>query len=147
MRMMKLWYLIPDIVLSLPAHGGEVPFWRQLVEQRLEKIRAGKVSAPILHGQQIRSLDYAYYRFSGRRKLTDNDPLHVSLPSGDELKTYQTLYEQNDSEALAYLDELYGKRDDLKALALRDSDGDALPDYRISDYFGKFMEGDREAEG
>ena len=147
MRMMKLWYLIPVIVLSLPAHGGEVPFWRQLVEQRLEKIRAGKVSAPILHGQQIRSLDYAYYRFSGERKLADNDPLHVSLPSGDELKTYQTLYEQSDSEALAYLDELYGKRDDLKALALRDSDEDGLPDYRISDYFGKFMECDLDADG
>ena len=124
-----------------------MPFWRQLIENRLEKIRAGKVSAPLLHWRQSRSLEYVYYRFPGVRRLSASDPLYVLLPEGDELGAYQTLYEESDSEALAYLDELYGKRDDLKALAVRDSDGDSLPDYRISDYFGKFMEGDLDADG
>lgn len=147
MRMSTLLYLISVIVLSFPVHGGEVPFWRQLVEKRLENIRAGTVNAPLLHRQQIRSLDYAYFRSPEGRRLSNSDPLHVSLPSGDELKAYRTLYDQSDSEAFAYLDELYGKRDDLKALALRDSDSDGLPDYRISDYFGKFMEGDLDVDG
>lgn len=145
--MSKLLYLIPAIVLSLPVHGDGMPFWRQLVEKRLEKIRAGEVKAPLVRRQQIHSLDYAYYRpFQGLR-LSASDPLYVSLPAGQELRAYHTLDEQSDSEALAYLDELYGKRDDLKALALRDSDGDGLPDYRISDYFGKFMEGDLDVDG
>ena len=147
MRVAKILYLIPAIVLSLPAHGGDAPFWRQLVEQRLEKIRAGEVKAPLLRRQQIRSLEYAYYRSAGTTMFSHENPLHVSLPVGDELEAYLALYERGEAEALAYLDELYGQRDDLKALALRDSDGDGLPDYRISDYFGKFMEGDLDVDG
>ena len=145
--MTKLLYLVPFIVvLSFPAQADEVPFWRQLVEKRLEKIRKGQINAPLLHRQQIRSLDYVYYRPPGSG-LAVGDPLDVPLPQGDELAAYHALYEQSDAEALAYLDQLYGKRDDLKALAIRDSDGDGLPDYQVSDYFGKFMEGDLDGDG
>ncbi|MDJ0956538.1 MAG: hypothetical protein QNI91_06765, partial [Arenicellales bacterium] len=147
MRLIRLFCLFSIIHLCFPAYGDDVPFWRQLVEKRLEKIRAGEVYAPLLHRQQIRSLSYAYYRSTESLSLSDSDPLHVALPAGEELEAYRALYEQSDSEALVYLDELYGKRDDLKALALRDSDGDGLPDYRVSDYFGKFMEGDIDVDG
>ena len=147
MRPIKLFYLISIILLCFPAYGDGVPFWRQLIEKRLEKIRAGEVNAPLLNRQQIRSLAYAYYRATEGQSLSDSNPLHVALPVGEELEAYRILYEQSDSEALDYLDELYGRRDDLKALALRDSDGDGLPDYRVSDYFGKFMEGDIDVDG
>ena len=147
MRLIKLFCLISIIHLCFPAYGDGVPFWRQLIEKRLEKIRAGEVDAPLLRRQQVRSLAYAYYRSTEGRSLSDSDPLHVALPAGEELDAYLALYEQSDSEVLVYLDELYGERDDLKALALRDSDGDGLPDYRVSDYFGKFMEGDIDVDG
>jgi hypothetical protein len=52
-----------------------------------------------------------------------------------------------ESEALDLLDEFYGVRDGLKALAVRDTDGDGILDYRVSDYYGKFSEGDVDVDG
>ncbi len=147
MRATKLLFLIPLLLSSVSGRGDELPFWRQLIERRLEKIRAGEVDAPLLNRQQIRSLDYVYYRSPEGGARADRDPLHVVLPVGDELEAYRAAYEQGGSEVFAFLDEFYGRRDDLKALAFRDSDGDGLPDYRISDYFGKFMEGDLDVDG
>ncbi len=36
---------------------------------------------------------------------------------------------------------------DLRLLAIRDSDGDGAHDFRISDYYGKFLEGDIDLDG
>lgn len=124
-------------VTPLPA--SDLPFWRQIVENRLEKIRSGKARAPVLRWRQVSSLNYAHYR--------PGDQPAVSLPDTAEVDTYHLTRSRSESEALVFLDELFGERDDLKALAVRDSDGDGVPDYRVSDYFGKFMEGDLDLDG
>lgn len=128
------------------VYGDDVPFWRRLIEKRLDKIRSGEARAPLLHSQQVSSLSYIYYFLEGGGS-GEGEPLQVVLPKDGELEDYQALRARTDSQALDYLDELYGKRDDLKALALRDSDGDGVPDYRVSDYYGKFMEGDVDVDG
>jgi len=124
---------------SLPLLAGDPPFWRQIIENRLDKIRSGTARAPVLHWQQVRSLQYAHYR-SGIRA-------GALLPGPDEVDSFNQVRREEESEALVYLDELFGERDDLKALAVRDADSDGVPDYRVSDYFGKFMEGDVDLDG
>jgi hypothetical protein len=47
----------------------------------------------------------------------------------------------------ALLTQLYPEDADLWALAMRDSDGDGVKDFRISDYYGRFLEGDIDLDG
>lgn len=124
---------------SPPSTADEVPYWRRIIEKRLEKIRSGEVNAPVLRWQQVRSLGYAHYR-------SDPSP-KAMLPDTHEVDSFRRAGNGKASDALVYLDELFGERGDLKTLAVRDSDGDGVPDYRISDYFGKFMEGDVDLDG
>lgn len=42
---------------------------------------------------------------------------------------------------------LYPDDGALQTLAVRDTDGDGVPDFRISDYFGRFLEGDTDLDG
>ena len=106
----------------------------------LERVRGGLGSVfdrPLLRYQQKGSLDIVY--------SVGTEP--VTIPGEDEVSRYRELRTQFDVEALTYLDDLYGSRDALKALALRDSDRDSVPDFRVSDYYGKFMEGDVDLDG
>jgi hypothetical protein len=112
------------LVLILPA-------WAQ------EPERAGGIDHPLLRWQQARSVNMVFH--AGQSG--------VNLPDEIETELYLRLREHTESEALDYLDELYGRRDDLKALALRDSDSNGIPDFRASDYYGKFMEGDIDVDG
>ncbi len=50
-------------------------------------------------------------------------------------------------EEVELLQEMYGEDLDLIAYAVRDSDGDGIHDFRVSDYYGKFMEGDIDIDG
>ncbi len=43
--------------------------------------------------------------------------------------------------------ELFPGDESLQALAIRDLDGDGIKDYRISDYYGRFLEGDTDVDG
>lgn len=45
------------------------------------------------------------------------------------------------------LKRLYGRDRELWVYATRDSDGDGIFDFRISDYFGRFLEGDTDLDG
>ena len=45
------------------------------------------------------------------------------------------------------LEELYPDDHELWVYAIRDSDGDGVLDYRVSDYYGKFLEGDTDIDG
>ena len=45
------------------------------------------------------------------------------------------------------LTELFPGDESLQALAMRDLDGDGIQDYRISDYYGRFLEGDIDVDG
>ena len=144
-----LWVLAAFAPMLVVSSGGaqEVPFWRQVLENQLEQMRAGELQPWLLNHLQLSSLEHVFYRAPANQKSSENNPLQVLLPAGDELQAFIDLQEQQASEALDYLSELYGGRDDLKALALRDTDGDGLPDYRISDYFGKYLEGDLDVDG
>jgi hypothetical protein len=108
-----------------------------IVARFAERMKAGGIDHPFLRRQQRASLAEIYWNGA--------DP--VILPADDEVARYREMRKQSDAAALDYLDEFYGTHDELKALALRDSDGDGVPDFRISDYFGKFMEGDVDVDG
>jgi hypothetical protein len=45
------------------------------------------------------------------------------------------------------LEELYPDDPELWVYATRDSDGDGLLDFRVSDYYGRFLEGDTDLDG
>ena len=47
----------------------------------------------------------------------------------------------------ALLEELYPGDDELWALVMRDSDGDGIKDFRVSDYYGRLLEGDTDIDG
>ena len=127
---------------AMPA-SAQTP-GRQRLLKSLEELRAQGVNHPLLHAQQITSLRYVSYR---SHAPGDRRALKVEMPRGAELSRFREMREGVESEALDLLDELYGVRDDLKALAVRDRDGDGIPDYRVSDYFGKLAEGDVDVDG
>ncbi len=52
-----------------------------------------------------------------------------------------------DPEESTLLLELFGDQPDLLVYATRDSDGDGIHDFRVSDYYGKFLEGDVDLDG
>ena len=90
-----------------------------------------------LERDQIASLQSVHYA---------DAPIAV-LPDDEETARFRKLRASTESRALDDLDKLYGERDRLKALALHDTDDDGVPDFRVSDYFGKFMEGDVDLDG
>jgi hypothetical protein len=45
------------------------------------------------------------------------------------------------------LTELFPGDEASQALAIRDLDGDGIKDYRVSDYYGRFLEGDTDVDG
>ncbi len=141
--------LLGCVVGLLPtqkAVGDDEPFWKQFLDRRIERIRSGEVKPVLLHRQQSRSLDYALFAPSSASGVNQRA---TAVPPVDaaEIARFVSLRERFPSEAFEYLDEFFLERDDLKALAVRDSDGDGITDYTVSDYFGKFMEGDIDIDG
>jgi hypothetical protein len=67
-------------------------------------------------------------------------------PSESERARLASLPEQFPAEEITELEELVPDPE-LQLLAIRDSDGDGVHDYRVSDYYGKFMEGDVDVDG
>ena len=45
------------------------------------------------------------------------------------------------------LTSLYPGDEELWAYAIRDTDGDGIKDFRVSDYYGRFLEGDTDVDG
>lgn len=126
------------VVLSAAAPAStQEPERAQILKRTLERLRTGGIDQPLLRWQQARSLNMVFHVGQSA----------VNLPDETETELYRRLRQHTESEALDYLDELYGRRDDLKALALRDSDSNGVPDFRASDYYGKFMEGDIDVDG
>jgi len=126
------------VVLSTAAPAfTQEPERAQILKRTLERLRAEGIDQPLLRWQQARSVNIVFH--VGQSE--------VNLPDETETELYLRLRQHTESEALDYLDELYGRRDDLKALALRDSDSNGVPDFRASDYYGKFMEGDIDVDG
>ncbi|MCG6927310.1 MAG: hypothetical protein LJF30_18630 [Acidobacteria bacterium] len=142
-RTSLLLVALAGALLASPTHAGQVS-WRQAIAEKLAALREGRVDRPLLHRQQLASLRYVYYRaHDGEQR----DALERTLPDEAEQTRFRAMREGVESEALDLLDEFYGVRDGLKALAVRDTDGDGIPDYRVSDYYGKFSEGDIDVDG
>jgi hypothetical protein len=131
-------------VLSLPSVAKAQSNWRDRLKEKIRTFREARSDRPELHPDQIASLEYLYY---GARSPEQRVALAVKLPNEAEVSAFLSRRKQMNEEALAYLDDFYGTDNRLKALAVRDSDGDGLADYRISDYFGKFSEGDVDVDG
>jgi hypothetical protein len=86
---------------------------------------------------QRESLNYVFYR--------DNPP--PEPPTKEELEAARNRITAADEFERQVLTELYPDDPELWALAIRDSDGDGVFDFRISDYYGRFMEGDTDLDG
>lgn len=86
---------------------------------------------------QRESLNYVFYR---------DNPL-PDPPTEEEIVTARNRVAEADEFERQLLAELYPGDPELWALAIRDSDDDGVFDYRISDYYGKFMEGDTDLDG
>jgi hypothetical protein len=142
-RTSLLLVAVAGALLASPAHAGQIP-WRQALAEKLAALRERRVDRPLLHRQQLASLRYVYYRAHGGEQ---RDALERKLPDEAEQARFLAMRKGVESDALDLLDEFYGVRDGLKALAVRDTDGDGIPDYRVSDYYGKFSEGDIDVDG
>lgn len=86
---------------------------------------------------QRSSLSHVFYR--------NNDA--PPTPTTAELRELERKLEQAPELEVRELRELFGNDLELLAYATRDSDGDGVLDYRISEYRGKFFEGDVDVDG
>lgn len=87
--------------------------------------------------EQRASLGYLFYR---------NNDLPPP-PSAREFRALERDLEAAPSVEVEELRHLFGNDLELLAYATRDSDGDGVLDYRISEYRGKFFEGDIDLDG
>lgn len=80
------------------------------------------------------------------RQVYSRDTPAPPSPTPDELSGVAGVLEAGPEEERAYLEEYYRQDKDLLVFATRDSDGDGVRDYRVSDYYGKFLEGDIDVD-
>jgi hypothetical protein len=139
-------YLVAAATLLCGANAAAAdgPGWRERVRDKIRALAETRHDRPELHPDQIRSLEFVYYR---ARTPEAEAALAVALPDDAEVARFEQTSPRMNDEALAMIDDFYGTERRLKALTIRDSDGDGLADYRVSDYFGKFSEGDVDVDG
>lgn len=87
--------------------------------------------------EQRRSLRYLYYR--------NNDAPPPPRPS--ELRRLERDLAMAPPVEVQELQDIYGNDTELLVYATRDTDNDGILDYRISEYRGKFFEGDIDVDG
>jgi hypothetical protein len=136
--------LAAGLARSAVAPASAEPTWRERIREKLRGVGESRRDRPELHPEQLRSLEFVYYR---ARDPEQGAALGVALPAEDEVAAFVANRPRMNEESLAMLDDFYGTDERLKSLSVRDSDGDGLADYRISDYFGKFSEGDVDVDG
>ena len=95
------------------------------------------LDADTIHRLQRESLSFLIY---------SGNPLPPE-PTTEELAGVAQLVASADPEEAELLREYYGEELDLLVYATRDSDGDGIHDFRVSDYYGKFLEGDVDLDG
>ncbi len=130
-------FVLPFLAVMGLVAAEQLPERAKIIEDTIEHLSSGSIDRPLMERDQVDSLRGVHYAGA---------PIAV-LPDDEETARFRKLRASTESEALDYLDKLHGDRDRLKALALRDSDGDGVPDFRVSDYYGKFMEGDLDLDG
>ena len=68
-------------------------------------------------------------------------------PSDDEMKAARRRVRRARRWERRLLEQLYPDDVELWAYAVRDTDGDGVLDFRVSDYYGRFLEGDTDLDG
>ncbi len=101
------------------------------------EVVAPELTSGVQREEQLSSLRYLYYR-----NTTAPPP-----PTETELAGIEGVLESAPDGERGYLEEYYKNARDLLVFATRDSDGDGVHDYRVSDYYGKFLEGDIDVDG
>ena len=101
------------------------------------EVVAPELTPGVQREEQLSSLRYLYYR---------NTPAPPP-PTETELAGIEGVLEPAPEDERDYLEEYYKNARDLLVFATRDSDGDGVHDYRVSDYYGKFLEGDIDVDG
>ncbi len=90
-----------------------------------------------LGAAQRASLSYVFYR----------DNAMPRPPRDRELRRLDRDFAEAPPAEVEELRALFGDDRELLVYATRDSDGDGILDYRISEYHGKFFEGDLDVDG
>jgi hypothetical protein len=86
---------------------------------------------------QLESLGHVYYR----------DTPMPAMPDAAEAGEAARRVAAAQPWERELLTALYPEAPSLWALAIRDTDGDGIKDYRVSDFYGRFLEGDTDADG
>jgi hypothetical protein len=86
---------------------------------------------------QRASLRNIYYKNGPEPPTPDEDELARAVGAVNNARAWER----------AALRELYSGDIELWAYAIRDTDGDGIHDFRVSDYFGRFLEGDTDVDG
>jgi hypothetical protein len=86
---------------------------------------------------QRNTLNHVYYQ---------GNPL-PAMPDAAEIREANFRLENANEWERELLTELFPGDASLQALAIRDLDGDGIQDYRISDYYGRILEGDADVDG
>jgi hypothetical protein len=89
--------------------------------------------------KQLKTLDYVFFGNNPR-------PQPASQKEEADLRAALNAMDNNSIEE-KLLRKVFHERYDIMALAARDTDGDGIKDYRVSQYFGKFFEGDLDLDG
>lgn len=88
-------------------------------------------------GSQLNTLNHIYYHANP----------FPAKPDAAEIREASVRLENASEWERQLLTELFPGDESLQALAIRDLDGDGIQDYRISDYYGRFLEGDTDVDG
>ncbi len=86
---------------------------------------------------QRKSLRSIYYQNGPEPPAPDEDELAQAMVAVNNARPWER----------AALRELYPGDLELWAYAIRDTDGDGVHDFRVSDYYGRFLEGDTDVDG
>jgi hypothetical protein len=103
------------------------------------KVNSSQTNSTDNSKAQLKSIAYVYYKGAGMPEMPDADEISLSLERLSDDSVHKS--------ERKILKKLFGKSPRNLALALRDSDGDGVLDYRISDINGKFEEGDLDVDG
>lgn len=94
---------------------------------------------PMRGPKQLKTLDYVFFR--------NNPPPKMPTAAAVQKFTNNFLSLPTTSLERRLLRKVFHDRYDLMTIASRDSDGDGIKDFRVSQYWGKFSEGDLDLDG
>jgi hypothetical protein len=105
------------------------------------------IAAALLSACDPAGKDAADLQRESLRNIYFTDGPAPPVPNEDELARAVATVDDARPWEQELLRELYPGDAELWAYAIRDTDGDGVHDFRISDYYGRFLEGDTDLDG